>query len=150
MRLEQPTLSIPATQRFVCAESLQPAPITCPNLAPTSPTASARDILPRNASCYCVQVEFELLQHMELLRRDARVRVKQWLQKFRQETANAVWKRNRNMHARLLLEQLRAGRLTHPFTSMPGPGSLPILGRWTLAPFLTPQKKPAIPRCSLN
>ncbi|BDA49731.1 hypothetical protein COCOBI_14-3510 [Coccomyxa sp. Obi] len=89
------------------------------------------------------KVEFEIHQHLDLLKRDARVRVKQWLHKFRQETANTVWKRNRNIHARLLLEQLRAGRLTEPFTSLPGPGCLPTLGRWALAPFLTPQKKSA-------
>jgi len=93
-----------------------------------------------------LQVDFEIQEHLELLKRDARVRVKQWLQKFRQETANAVWKRNRNTHARLLLEQLRTGRLAHPFTSLPGPGPLPTLGRWALAPFLTPQKKSASPR----
>lgn len=100
---------------------------------------------------YCAQVEFEIHQHLDLLKRDARVRVKQWLQKFRQETANTVWKRNRNTHARLLLEQLRAGRLTDPFTSLPGPGCLPTLGRWALAPFLTPQKKAATsPRLEIS
>lgn len=88
-----------------------------------------------------MQVEFEIHQHMDLLRRDTRVRVKQWLHKFRQETANSMWKRNRNVHARLLLEQLRCGRLGHPFTALPGPGPLPTLGRWALAPFLSPPRK---------
>ena len=60
--------------------------------------------------------------------------------KRRQETANRVWKRNRNMHARLLLSQLRAGQLSHPFTALPGPGPVPILGRWALAPYCTLSK----------
>ena len=58
----------------------------------------------------------------------------------RHETANRVWKRNRNMHARLLLLQLRTGRLSHPFTAVPYPGALPTLGRWALAPYLSPSK----------
>ena len=51
-----------------------------------------------------------------------------------------MWKRNRNMHARLLLSQLRAGQLSHPFIALPGPGPVPILGRWALAPYCTLSK----------
>ena len=60
----------------------------------------------------------------------------------RHETANRVWKRNRNVHARLLLEQLRMGKLAHPFTGLPGPGPLPTLGQWALAPYISPSKAP--------
>lgn len=44
------------------------------------------------------------------------------------QTQNAVWKRNRNSYARLLLEQLRGhSSLDAPFSSMPPDGALPNL-----------------------
>ncbi len=128
-------------------------------------------------------MEHEILQHLDLLRKDARVRVKQWLDKLRQEvgpsrrlalyhpcsicktlrphpallpaacktsaqgaagaqSANAVWRRNRNLHARLLLECLRAGRLREPFTALPPPGLLPALSSTSLAHSLPHPKQP--------
>jgi hypothetical protein len=55
-----------------------------------------------------------------------------------EQTANATWKRGRNQHARLLLEQLRAGVLEAPFHQMPPCGPLP-----TLPLFLTARCGPA-------
>lgn len=43
------------------------------------------------------------------------------------QTSNVVWKKNRNAYARLLLEQLRCGRLGEPFSSQPPSGPLPTL-----------------------
>lgn len=43
------------------------------------------------------------------------------------QTANVVWKRNRNAYARLLLEQLRCGKLEEPFSAQPPGGPLPTL-----------------------
>lgn len=37
-----------------------------------------------NKASLCLQLEYEIKRHMDLLRRDARVRVKQWLDKLRQ------------------------------------------------------------------
>lgn len=48
------------------------------------------------------------------------------------QTSNITWKRNRNLYARLLLEQLRAGVLEVPFHGLPPQGALP-----TLPAFLT-------------
>ena len=53
------------------------------------------------------------------------------------QTANPVWKRNRNLHARLLLEQLRAGRLAEPFLRAPPDGPLRTLASWALAPYIS-------------
>lgn len=43
------------------------------------------------------------------------------------QTANVVWKKNRNAYARLLLEQLRCGQLCEPFSAQPPGGPLPTL-----------------------
>ena len=63
------------------------------------------------------------------------------------QSANSVWRRNRNLHARLLLECVKAGRLREPFTSLPPPGPLPTLSRCALAPFLgAPERQPTLRR----
>lgn len=49
---------------------------------------------------------------------------------YRVQTTNLVWKKNRNLHARLLLEQLRCGRLADPFTHTPPDGHLRTLMSW--------------------
>lgn len=54
------------------------------------------------------------------------------------QTTNLVWKKNRNLHARLLLEQLRGGRLADPFTHTPPDGPLRTLMSW---------ERSAISRC---
>lgn len=43
------------------------------------------------------------------------------------QKSNEVWKKNRNSYARLLLEQLKAGRLEEPFSAMPPSSPLPVL-----------------------
>ena len=49
------------------------------------------------------------------------------------QTNNAVWKRNRNLYARLLLEQLRVGGpLSEPFHAMPKEGGLPTLQAYVM------------------
>ena len=47
-----------------------------------------------------------------------------------------AWKRNRNFHARLLLQQLRQRKLQAPFTQGPPDGPLPMLPPWLLAQAL--------------
>ena len=55
------------------------------------------------------------------------------------QTANVVWKKNRNAYARLLLEQLRSGRLGEPFGALPPGGPLPTLPKH-LAYAFTPAR----------
>lgn len=43
------------------------------------------------------------------------------------QTQNAVWRRNRNAWARLLVEQLRARCLEEPLSKVPPVGALPML-----------------------
>ncbi|KAL3138552.1 hypothetical protein ABBQ32_006328 [Trebouxia sp. C0010 RCD-2024] len=79
-----------------------------------------------------VQVAIE--QHAALLKRDAAVRLKLWLSKLSEQgasptlqTNNPVWKKNRNAYAKLLLNQLKQGRLEKPFNAAPPSGPLQTL-----------------------
>lgn len=42
-------------------------------------------------------------------------------------TNNSVWKRNRNFHAMLLLDQVINNKLDKPFSGLPPEGGLPAL-----------------------
>jgi hypothetical protein len=59
-----------------------------------------------------------------------RVRLEAWLRKLNESTTHIVFKKNRNLHARLMLEQLRVGRLEDPFDTLPPEGPLPTLPKW--------------------
>lgn len=56
--------------------------------------------------------------------RPARARLRAWLGKFRELERARELKRNRNRHARALVEMLRRGWLTAPFDGMPREGRL--------------------------
>ncbi|GAB4817988.1 hypothetical protein N2152v2_005034 [Parachlorella kessleri] len=88
------------------------------------------------------KVKLAVMQHVSLLQRQAQVRVKNWLKKLSEETANVVWKKNRNAFARLLLDQLRAGRLAEPFHQMPPDGPLPTLPKHAAYAFAQPKSPP--------
>ncbi len=61
------------------------------------------------------------------------------------QTANVVWKKNRNAYARLLLEQLRCGQLCEPFSAQPPGGPLPTLPKH-LAYAFKPARASSSPR----
>lgn len=59
------------------------------------------------------------------------------------QTANVLWKRNRNAYARLLVEQLRCGKLVEPFTKQPPGGPLPTLPKHLAYAFKPPRSSRA-------
>ncbi|WIA28396.1 hypothetical protein OEZ86_010942 [Tetradesmus obliquus] len=80
-------------------------------------------------------------KRLQLLGRLPQVRIKAWLTKLKQSTSNITWKRNRNLYARLLLEQLRAGCLEVPFSTLPPEGALPTLPAYLTYRFMSPPKQ---------
>ena len=56
--------------------------------------------------------------------KSARVRFRAWLSKLNEVERALELKRNRNLHARALIEMLRRGRVTRPFDGMPRDGRL--------------------------
>jgi hypothetical protein len=61
------------------------------------------------------------------------------------QTSNAVWKRQRNAWARLLLQQLRAGRLEEPFNTAPPDGTLPALPKHITYSYSSPRSPHSSP-----
>ncbi|KAL4437071.1 hypothetical protein ABPG75_004210 [Micractinium tetrahymenae] len=91
------------------------------------------------------KVRAAIESHCGLLGKQHAVRVRNWVKKLSEETANVVWKKNRNAYARLLLEQLRCGRLDQPFSGQPPGGPLPTLPKH-LAYAFKPARASGSPR----
>lgn len=66
------------------------------------------------------------------------------------QTRNDVWKKNRNAYAKLLLEQLRCGRLEEPFHASPPTAPLPTLNKSLLYAYAKPKNNPSKPRHMLT
>eukprot|EP00347_Sterkiella_histriomuscorum_P023954 403332811 len=56
-----------------------------------------------------------------------KIRIEQWCKKLCMVTQNLQWKKNRNLYAMLLLDQILNKKLTKPFIKMPTDDSLPVL-----------------------
>ncbi|KAL4424446.1 hypothetical protein ABPG77_006384 [Micractinium sp. CCAP 211/92] len=91
------------------------------------------------------KVRAAIESHCTLLGKQHVVRVRNWVKKLSEETANVVWKKNRNAYARLLLEQLRCGQLCEPFSAQPPGGPLPTLPKH-LAYAFKPARASGSPR----
>lgn len=50
-----------------------------------------------------------------------------WAGKLSEDCFNTDWKRNRNAHAKLLLEMVKSGKFGPPFDTFPRSGPLPQL-----------------------
>lgn len=59
-----------------------------------------------------------------------KIRVEAWTKKLCQVTTNEVWKKNRNLYARILLNQVHKGNLSEPFDKRPPEGPLPKLNKY--------------------
>ena len=69
-------------------------------------------------------IVFDIQRRLKLVARVPKVRVEFWLRKLHELETNVVWKKNRNNHARLLLNNLSRGVLEHPFDKAPDDGPL--------------------------
>ena len=74
--------------------------------------------------------EIELLQ--KSFKKHEQIRINQWLYALCKEVINIEWKKNRNRHAMLLLDQLLNQRLDKPFTGIPSEGGLALLTPYDL------------------
>lgn len=55
--------------------------------------------------------------------------IDRWVKKFCEVTTNTEWKKNRNLHALFLLDQIMNNRLELPYTKSPTQLELPILNK---------------------
>lgn len=58
-----------------------------------------------------------------------KIRIEQWTKKLCQVTTNIIWKKNRNLYAKLLLSNVLNRTLQEPFTRGPPEGALPKLNK---------------------
>mmetsp|Transcript_23755 Transcript_23755/g.39751 ORF Transcript_23755/g.39751 Transcript_23755/m.39751 type:complete len:578 (+) Transcript_23755:137-1870(+) len=72
----------------------------------------------------------------QLLSRVLQVRVQQWVTKLSIPTPIHAWKRNRNLHARLLLEMVSRGKLEAPFDKLPPCGELRTIPSHLLSSYM--------------
>jgi len=56
------------------------------------------------------------------------------------QVSNEIWKKNRNAYAKLLLEQLKAGRIEEPFHRVPPASPLPILPKSLTYTYAKPKR----------
>eukprot|EP01017_Pseudomicrothorax_dubius_P034877 TRINITY_DN482_c0_g1_i2.p1 TRINITY_DN482_c0_g1~~TRINITY_DN482_c0_g1_i2.p1 ORF type:complete len:111 (+),score=19.63 TRINITY_DN482_c0_g1_i2:227-559(+) len=76
-----------------------------------------------------IRIMYEIEQSYNDLNKHEKIRVEQWTKKLCQITTNVTWKQNRNLYARLLLDQVIKKRLEEPFSKMPPESSLPTLNK---------------------
>jgi len=70
------------------------------------------------------------------LSKHERVRVESWCKRLCQNTHNTVWKKNRNLHAILLLDQVLNNKLDKPYSNMPPDSGFPPLNEHDVVFFI--------------
>lgn len=60
-----------------------------------------------------------------LLNKHDSIRLKHWLDKLAIPVTNSIWKQNRNLYLKILLEMVNEGQLMKPFNQSPPQGPLP-------------------------
>ena len=61
-----------------------------------------------------------------------KIRIEQWTKKLCQVTTNIVWKKNRNLYAKLLLSNVLNRVLQEPYLHGPPEGALPKLNKFDI------------------
>ncbi|CAD8202853.1 unnamed protein product [Paramecium octaurelia] len=92
-----------------------------------------------------IKVMLSIEEAYQNLNKHQKIRVEAWTKKLCQVTTNEVWKKNRNLYARILLNQVSKGTLSEPFDKRPPEGPLPKLNRYLV---LSDQKENARPQIS--
>ncbi|CAD8115781.1 unnamed protein product [Paramecium sonneborni] len=90
-----------------------------------------------------IKVMLSIEEAYQNLNKHQKIRVEAWTKKLCQVTTNEVWKKNRNLYARILLNQVSKGILSEPFDKRPPEGPLPKLNRYLV---LNDQKENSRPQ----
>ena len=65
----------------------------------------------------------------EILNKYDKLRIKSWCKKLCQVTNNVEWKKNRNLHAKCILDSILNEHFEEPYNKFPPEGSVPILNK---------------------
>ena len=90
---------------------------------------------------HLVELEYEdtveqiLPYFYDFLTKNEQIRIRQWIKKLSSVINNILWRKNRNLYAKLLLAMLKTkSGLLEPFNKCPPEGSLPKLSIYEI-PF---------------
>ena len=75
---------------------------------------------------YC-ELKNHILHKLHLLNKHDKIRVNQWLQKLDIATNNDLWKKNKNLYMKILLQMVIHQQLIKTFSQAPPEGPLPKL-----------------------
>lgn len=82
-----------------------------------------------------IEKMLEIEKKYVVFKKHEKIRVEQWTKKLCQVTSNAIWKKNRNLYAKLLLSQVISRNLQEPFNKGPPEGALPKLNKLEIVNF---------------
>eukprot|EP00297_Palpitomonas_bilix_P015398 CAMPEP_0113888712 /NCGR_PEP_ID=MMETSP0780_2-20120614/13036_1 /TAXON_ID=652834 /ORGANISM="Palpitomonas bilix" /LENGTH=204 /DNA_ID=CAMNT_0000877615 /DNA_START=256 /DNA_END=867 /DNA_ORIENTATION=+ /assembly_acc=CAM_ASM_000599 len=105
------------------------------NLASPSLSASLRLLSSKSDSAEKLDEIFALFlegteEALHQLSRAEQIRARKWMEKLEEEAGvSALWKKNRNAYALLLMRMTAAGELFDPFQHQPDNGPLPTLAQ---------------------
>ncbi|KAM3147043.1 hypothetical protein pb186bvf_000759 [Paramecium bursaria] len=77
-----------------------------------------------------IQIMLQIEEQYQSMNKHCKIRVEAWTKKLCQVTTNEVWKKNRNLYARILLQQVLKNQLSEPFDKRPSEGPLPKLNKY--------------------
>lgn len=76
-----------------------------------------------------INLMMEVEKKTEQLSRHDQLRIKSWCKKLCQITNNIEWKKNRNLHAILLLDNILNERFEEPYNKFAPEGAIPIINK---------------------
>lgn len=76
-----------------------------------------------------INLMMEVEKKTEQLNRHDQLRIKSWCKKLCQITNNIEWKKNRNLHAILLLDNILNERFEEPYNKFAPEGAIPIINK---------------------
>lgn len=76
-----------------------------------------------------IKYMLEIEQKYVHFKKHDKIRIEQWTKKLCQVTSNPIWKKNRNLYAKLLLQNVLSRSLNDPFNKGPPEGPLAKLNK---------------------
>lgn len=83
-----------------------------------------------------IEIMLEIEKKYASFKKHDKIRIEQWTKKLCQVTSNILWKKNRNLYAKLLLHNVLNKALQEPFTRGPPEGALSKLNKYEIVSFI--------------
>jgi hypothetical protein len=85
-----------------------------------------------------INLILEIEKRQENLSKGQKIKIQSWIKKFCIPTENLEWKKNRNLHAILLLDMILINRFEQPYDKFPKEDeALPLLSKYNVKSVLS-------------